>query len=1171
MKRLRIRRVIAATISMLLMFPSAGAFARENTNEQIVFDEAIAAVEQTAEQGTSQSDEQTIDLGTESYGYDSIVEEAEQEQEYRDSTDYVENTVVFSVLDYRKDGEKAVYLNSSNAVCKNHKLKDVTFVLETKKSDAEQKDGYTAYQVFYTATVKTDDIWQVVDALDAEESILTSEPDFIWEKSDQPDMTEISAETLAEEVSTAGWSYTDLNLTDIWNNLTQRTAPGEGVVVAVIDTGVDYNHIDLKANMWVNSGEIAGNGVDDDGNGYIDDIHGINLIDPMKQGDPMDDMGHGTHVAGIIAMTPGNGGGVGVAYGSKIMAVKAGQANGTFASTDIAKAIQYAAVNGADVINMSFGGTGKSKLVEAALEDAFGSCVLVAAAGNGGVPTTDYPLNVPKEDFYPAGYSYVLGVMACDSAGNKAGFSNWDYLKYANCEYEMIAPGVDIFSTLPGNRYARWSGTSMAAPMVSAAAAIIRREYSDRLKYSSRFIMGQLASATGDSVSFYDANLGQFHFYPKLNIEDSLKLTPKPNVNIVDVVFFDGTDISSSNNKDGVVQAGETIDIGFVVKNFWGIAKNISVKVDAKSDAGIDNPYVEFITDQIDFDDEVGTYATVNNGFRYDNEELVGVNNPIRMKISNDAPNGLNITLKFQVSAEDGFDSGYMMYGAYSLAFEVQRGTYLRGTITEDMTLTSDKLWIVDRSVLIPEGVTVNVDPGTQVQFYSVEDGPYAELHLTNITVEGQLSFNGTISRPINVFPCKEREDFAVEIFTQNNGIITADYTQIINPHVIMTRGNHLKLIQNSYLTNKTIVSKGSKNEIIGSDLYASDLIFEKLSNSLILGISNYWDIGIEGAPSILGELDTVLLNKSFARIEMDKFISNNGMGAFSGNRVIRTSGMSSITNSIFLENNINYSRYNAISVLYHGNAENANYLFTSNGILNGSSFEEWMKVFASKCQEDYSTYFNLKGNYWGTVNESLIEKMIVDQYDDATLPRADYSNYLTLDDDMSSIYPFVTEAYVTDSTGEHRLSEVVNSQTVQVHVKFNRDMSQDAKYKPMVSFGPAEPYTDFVVNGDWVSAREWVGTIQIDPFINQGTEYLRIKDAAAADDLWLTTGTDAARFSFDITKSSAEALTLQGSGGSNSNYLNWVQDDYDTLAGYNLYRSTTYDKSIDVSEQGFT
>jgi len=257
-------------------------------------------------------------------------------------------------------------------------------------------------------------------------------------------------------------------------------APGTGAVVAVIDTGVDYTHEDLASSMWVNPAEQNGvSGVDDDGNGYVDDIHGINttahpVFDGAIAGNPMDDNGHGTHVAGIIAMANNGIGGVGIAYGAKIMAVKAGQSTGSFSSADIAEAIEYAANMGADVINMSFGGAGKSNLVDRALQDAFTTCVLVAAAGNYGAPTTDAPPIYPlRIDIYPAGYRYVLGVMASDQNGNLAGFSNWDYYINANCEYEMVAPGVDIYSALPNNNYAEWSGTSMATPIVTGAAALL--------------------------------------------------------------------------------------------------------------------------------------------------------------------------------------------------------------------------------------------------------------------------------------------------------------------------------------------------------------------------------------------------------------------------------------------------------------------------------------------------------------------------------------------------------------------------------------------------------------------------------------------------------------------------------------------------------------------------
>ena len=158
------------------------------------------------------------------------------------------------------------------------------------------------------------------------------------------------------------WHLDAARVKEAWAYLEENDLPAggdESIVVAVIDTGVDYNHPDLAANMWVNTQEIPGNGVDDDNNGFVDDIHGVSVVSESfsHSGDPDDDHGHGTHVAGIIASTGANGvGGVGVAYNSKIMAIKAGQYSGVLTTADIAEGIYYAVDNGADVINMSFGG-----------------------------------------------------------------------------------------------------------------------------------------------------------------------------------------------------------------------------------------------------------------------------------------------------------------------------------------------------------------------------------------------------------------------------------------------------------------------------------------------------------------------------------------------------------------------------------------------------------------------------------------------------------------------------------------------------------------------------------------------------------------------------------------------------------------------------------------------
>ena len=266
------------------------------------------------------------------------------------------------------------------------------------------------------------------------------------------------------------------------------------VVVAVIDTGVDIDHEDLSHNIWKNTKEIPDNGIDDDRNGYVDDYYGVNLVSGRGNGD--DDNGHGTHVAGIIAAQNNHIGTIGIAYKTTIMPIKAAAASGYFLQSDIAKAVLYAYENGAEVINMSFGGSSCSIAVQDALATAYTRCVLVASAGNDGVPNEPAESPIPPLPNYPAALTYVLGVMAVDPFGRETYFTNWDYKAYNGYEYELYAPGFNIMSTLPNDTYGSLSGTSMAAPVVSAMAAILRSEFSDRDTYPTKFIYGQLASTS---------------------------------------------------------------------------------------------------------------------------------------------------------------------------------------------------------------------------------------------------------------------------------------------------------------------------------------------------------------------------------------------------------------------------------------------------------------------------------------------------------------------------------------------------------------------------------------------------------------------------------------------------------------------------------------------------
>lgn len=1147
------KKIVALLLCLGLSFQStalSGVLYDENAVVKASAEESGKTADAESYSGTEQSEnkaqqpESSADKADKTqHAYDPI-SDMEAEQEYRDSTEITPGKVLFSVLSYHAEGEESAYLDDDSDICVEYDLKDVEFILETKAENTAEKDGMTPYKTFYEATT-SEDVWATVDKLSDNENILSAEPDFVWEKTDTTTVAATDEEINAET------HFPCMDVTGVWKDCfdpAKKEAPGKGTVVAVIDTGVDYTHKDLADNIWVNEGEIPGNGIDDDGNGYVDDVHGVDFVD--GDSDPMDEHGHGTHVAGIIAMTPGNGGGVGVAYGAKIMCVRAGQANGSFASSDIAKAIKYAADNGADVINMSFGGTGRSYLVESALQDAFPSCVLVAAAGNDGLPTNDAKQAgyLFTEDIYPAGYKYVIGVMATDNNKSLAYFSNWDFKEGSGCEYEMAAPGVGIYSTLPGNRYACWSGTSMATPNVAAAAAILRSKYTDKSKYSSRYIMGQLCSATTSRAY-------GFRSYPELNIRDSLTRQAHPNLTLDEVYTLDYQDVSSANNGDGIAQPGETIDMGVAVWNRWGAATDVTVKVDAISDGGVANKYVEFINDEVKLSD-VGTFASVNNGFTYTDEKLTGISNPIRFKIKEGTPNDIQITFNFTITAKNGLDEKdtvvYTIKPKPTYTLTVQNGIALSGIINEDMTLTNDKLWILENNVLIPEGVTVTVEPGTRIQFWSADpNNKYGASANVYLQVEGRFIAEGTEEQPIEMYPGKGFEDNAVTItgtkndnYYKDSGLLDDDY---VEKYASLKYVNIYNANYTSYSAlkgrpfNVTIIDHC--NFMYNCSFSFGTLYAKSIANSHFSNMSmKYQNYGIEA-----NDITTTLFdNYDNQRVyPYDLFEKNVAL-------------------------NYHGKKDEEPSIRVGASVRHYNLLFANNAILNSFYLNNYdnIRAIGSFDASDNRTTFDISGNYWGTTNPDLVKVQCYDADWNVSKNDLIQEPYLTLDDDMSEIYPFVTEAYLTDKDG-NRIDKVSGAQTVKMHVKFNRDMASDVQ--PMVTYGGSEPYTDFAVSGDWANAREWVSEFKIDPYIDLGTMYIRVKGAAAADDKWLVTGTDWGRFKFEITNSSAQSMSLTGEGQLGKNFLSWMQDDYDTLAGYNIYRATKYDADKKPEKQNFT
>ena len=658
----------------------------------------------------------------------------------------------------------------------------------------------TSTGVWYIASV-TGDVQQVMANVRALDNVVLAEYDYMYAAADT---TLIDSDTVAEAVQGNAscqdqWYLRSGNLQKSWDLLRTRGIAAGGdssVVVAVIDTGVDYTHEDLKDNIWVNTKEIPGNGIDDDGNGYIDDVYGVNLETGKDSG--MDDNGHGTHVAGIIAAANNHIGVVGLAYNVKLMPIKAGMASGFFNQSQIAKGILYAYNNGADVINMSFGGSASTIAVQDALETAYTRCVLVAAAGNDGAPNE----GLLARPAYPAALSYVMGVMSVDMWGVESGFTNYDVAAYSSVEYEVYAPGSQILSTIPGNRYATWSGTSMAAPYVSAMAALLRSAYPDTNTYPTKFIYGQIAATGGRSAICCDPEHHGLHNLPKIvDIYNALTQLPKPEVSAADFLVFDDKSLSDQNNGDGVIDAGETVALAFTLRNRWGAAKDVTLSLDARSQADIDCPYIEFLTNNVNYGN-VGTYASIDYGKTKEGTFVTGVDadKSLLVKIADDCPNDYIIALNITVTAKNDLDADdTKVYSSEAkTTINVRRGTILPSIITEDMTLTKDHYYILPNATLIQEGVTVTVEPGTQLQFWT--DDPhdaYADTAITYLKVDGTLLCQGTEDEHIRMFPSELMDKYRVELKKGNKGVTKLYYTDVVNPYLDITYAENCEFSQN--------------------------------------------------------------------------------------------------------------------------------------------------------------------------------------------------------------------------------------------------------------------------------------------------------------------------------------------------------------------------------------
>ena len=559
----------------------------------------------------------------------------------------------------------------------------------TGKTIADRNLG-KLYRVKFDAT-KVQSVHEAIEKFQKMSDVEFAEPNYMMYATASNDADTYATDPLYSQQ----WGFDAINLPKLWNveKITDKRP-----VIAIIDTGVEFTHSDLFQNVWANEKELTGEeGVDDDGNGFVDDMYGWDFV---NQNNRMDDYnGHGTHCAGIAAATASNGkGGVGANPDALIMPVSVLQSDGAGDIATFIKGIDYATANGADVLSMSLGTYAESIALEQALGKAYQNAVLVAAAGNDrrciyphkcASPTTEIIEN--GSPMFPAAYTFVLGVQASAQGGGLAGFSNYDEDDgiYSNADYfseeqqynyELMAPGVNVMSTYPGGRYKALNGTSMACPLVAGAISRLLqcKEYA-----SKEILFGDLIHSTTSNE-----NLDIFAAY---KLDDSKRQPTLWNIS---------NELNDTEGGDGDMRAdaGETIKVYPTLRNDWGMAQNIKVSLEMGENE--DASLVRFISNNVDFGMELSSYAKAKSV------------NPIVIKISDDCADGRHIKLRLRATCDNISDELVQDF-----TITVENGVEIGGMITENTTLYPDVHYIVTKTLLVPEGVTLTILPGTVLKF----------------------------------------------------------------------------------------------------------------------------------------------------------------------------------------------------------------------------------------------------------------------------------------------------------------------------------------------------------------------------------------------------------------------------------------------------------------------
>lgn len=549
---------------------------------------------------------------------------------------------------------------------------------QARKAEREGQGGPQLSNTYRLRLTPAADVQALMEALSVLPEVAFAEPDYIATEASLPPQLTINDPLYPDQ-----WGLAKINIEGAW----AVTYGSPTISIAVIDSGIDLTHPDLAANLWSNPGEIAGNGVDDDSNGYVDDVRGWNFV--SSNNDVSDEYGHGTLVAGVAAAVGGNGQGiVGACPLCRIMPVKVMQNSGAANYSDIAAGVLYAAQKGAKVINLSLGGYANSNTLQNAINSAANTygAVIVGGAGNDNATTP----------FYPAAYGNVLAVAGTLNDDTKSATSNY------GAWVDVSAPGAGIRSTTLGGGWADASGTSMSAPFAAGLAGLLRALHPD---WTQLVIRSQITH-TAESIDGLNPSLAGLLGSGRLDAGSAMQV-PHP------VLSMDDYNVNGQPNGRPVL--GATASMLLTLSNDWWEAMGVTGILTTN------DTFVTLVTGSAGFGDiPTGGSKTNSTPFSFSVKAGAGYNHPIPFHLAVTDTSGYSNSFDFTVTTESGV---------------VDKS----GTILADTTWTNDRTYRIMGNVGIAPNVTLTIQPGTTVKF----NGNY------QLGVGGILVADGTADQPI--------------------------------------------------------------------------------------------------------------------------------------------------------------------------------------------------------------------------------------------------------------------------------------------------------------------------------------------------------------------------------------------------------------------------------------